>query len=221
MVWGAGLAALAGIIQFTLQFSIGLEKSSKVWRDLSAVFLGNAFGKAVFKPRLEKQWNVDKDNRAVPAFQSGKLFEQFAEDKGVEYAFKPFPCLCVGKDFFGQLFPVIRAELVFHALFDLRFPVQLRDYFVAVDGFKPFAFKAFEDSRLAARYAAGQSDGLHARIVFAEKRKSRRHRPEPSRPAGACATCSGTASLRSGLAGAKPRRIFATRFWLFAKKRPF
>jgi O-antigen ligase len=75
LVWGAGLSALTGIIQFTLQFSLGLEKSLKIWGDLSTVFLGNAFGKAVSE---NSSWLVGisgKDYfRAVSFFPDPHMF---------------------------------------------------------------------------------------------------------------------------------------------------
>lgn len=48
IVWGAGLAAVVGIVQFLLQFIIGLEQTAALWRTfITPVFLGQAFSQAV------------------------------------------------------------------------------------------------------------------------------------------------------------------------------
>lgn len=75
LVWGAGLSASIGIFQFSLQFFLGLSNSIKLWGDLSTVFLGNAFGKAVSE---NSSWLVGisgKDYfRAVSFFPDPHMF---------------------------------------------------------------------------------------------------------------------------------------------------
>jgi O-antigen ligase len=75
LVWGAGLSSLIGIFQFSLQFFLGLSKSIGVWGNLNALFLGNAFGKAVAE---NSSWLVGisgKDYfRAVSFFPDPHMF---------------------------------------------------------------------------------------------------------------------------------------------------
>jgi O-antigen ligase len=75
LVWGAGLSALVGIIQFIMQFFLGLPKSIKFWGNLSAIFLGNAFGKAVEE---NSSWLVNISGRdyfrAVSFFPDPHMF---------------------------------------------------------------------------------------------------------------------------------------------------
>jgi O-antigen ligase len=48
IVYGAGLAAFVGIIQFLLQFIVGLDATTALWRNyVSPLFLGKAFSQAV------------------------------------------------------------------------------------------------------------------------------------------------------------------------------
>lgn len=50
IVWGAGIAALIGIIQFLLQFIIGLDATATLWRNyLTPLFLGKSFSQAVLE----------------------------------------------------------------------------------------------------------------------------------------------------------------------------
>jgi len=49
LVWGAGGAALLGIIQFSLQFIFGLEETAKFWTNFITPFLGSSFSKAVME----------------------------------------------------------------------------------------------------------------------------------------------------------------------------
>ncbi|MFA6383566.1 MAG: O-antigen ligase family protein [Parcubacteria group bacterium] len=48
LVWGAGLAAVIGIVQFLSQFFIGLDQTAALWRTfITPVFLGQTFSQAV------------------------------------------------------------------------------------------------------------------------------------------------------------------------------
>ena len=48
LIWGAGIAGAIGIIQFLLQFIIGLDATAALWRNyITPVFLGSAFSQAV------------------------------------------------------------------------------------------------------------------------------------------------------------------------------
>lgn len=49
VLWGAGAAAMAGIIQFSLQFVLGLERAVELWKTIIAPFLGQSFSRAVFE----------------------------------------------------------------------------------------------------------------------------------------------------------------------------
>jgi O-antigen ligase len=49
LVWGAGGAAIVGLIQFSFQFILGLEKTIRLWADFIAHFLGSSFSQAVTK----------------------------------------------------------------------------------------------------------------------------------------------------------------------------
>jgi O-antigen ligase len=48
LTWGAAIAGAVGIIQFFLQFIIGLDAAAKIWRNyVTPIFLGKAFTQAV------------------------------------------------------------------------------------------------------------------------------------------------------------------------------
>src|SRR4030042_5244763 len=50
LVWGAGIAAAIGIIQFLLQFIIGLDATAALWRNyVTPLFLGKSFTQAVLE----------------------------------------------------------------------------------------------------------------------------------------------------------------------------
>lgn len=50
LVWGAGLAALIGLFQFALQFIIGLDATTDLWRSyIAPLFLGKSFAQAVLE----------------------------------------------------------------------------------------------------------------------------------------------------------------------------
>lgn len=50
LVWGASIVAIIGIIQFLLQFIIGLDQTAHIWRTyVTPVFLGQAFSHAVLE----------------------------------------------------------------------------------------------------------------------------------------------------------------------------
>lgn len=50
LVWGAGIAAGIGIIQFLLQFIIGLDQTAGIWRNyVTPLFLGKSFSQAVLE----------------------------------------------------------------------------------------------------------------------------------------------------------------------------
>ncbi len=50
LVWGAGIAAFIGMIQFLLQFIIGLDQTAGIWRNyVTPLFLGKSFTQAVLE----------------------------------------------------------------------------------------------------------------------------------------------------------------------------
>jgi len=69
LVWGAGLSAFIGILQFALQFIIGLENSLHFWSFLITPFLGKSFSQAVF---ANPSWLVNISG--VTVFRSVSLF---------------------------------------------------------------------------------------------------------------------------------------------------
>ena len=76
LVWGAGMAAVIGIIQFLLQFIIGLDQTVGIWRNyMTPLFLGKAFSQAVLE---YPSWlvNIDGKNflRAFSTFPDPHMF---------------------------------------------------------------------------------------------------------------------------------------------------
>lgn len=50
LVWGAGIAAAIGIVQFISQFIIGLDNTAHIWRNyVTPLFLGKSFTRAVLE----------------------------------------------------------------------------------------------------------------------------------------------------------------------------
>lgn len=49
LVYGAGFISLIGILQFILQFFIGIDATLKLWQLIISPFLGNSFSQAVFQ----------------------------------------------------------------------------------------------------------------------------------------------------------------------------
>jgi O-antigen ligase len=49
LVYGAGLISLLGILQFSLQFFIGIDETLSLWQKIIAPFLGNSFSQSVFQ----------------------------------------------------------------------------------------------------------------------------------------------------------------------------
>jgi O-antigen ligase len=63
LVWGGALAATIGIIQFSLQFTIGLEKTYAIWSDyIIWPFLGSSFGKVVLE---NPSWLVNISGKTI------------------------------------------------------------------------------------------------------------------------------------------------------------
>jgi len=76
LVWGAGLAAIIGIIQFSLQFIIGLDQTAAIWRNyITPVFLGQTFSRTV---NVYPSWLVNIGGhdylRAFAAFPDPHMF---------------------------------------------------------------------------------------------------------------------------------------------------
>lgn len=76
LVWGAGLAALVGLIQFSLQFVWGLDNILKFWAgNIAPVFLGTAFSQAVL---AYPSWLVNLGGktifRAISTFPDPHMF---------------------------------------------------------------------------------------------------------------------------------------------------
>lgn len=79
LIWGGSFAALVGIVQFFLQFAIGLEKTYRFWANyVSIPFLGNAFSKAVLE---NPSWLVNISGktylRATATFPDPHMFSFF------------------------------------------------------------------------------------------------------------------------------------------------
>jgi O-antigen ligase len=76
LIWGTGIAALAGLIQFSLQFSWGLDNILKFWAgSVAPIFLGTAFSEAVL---TFPSWlvNLGRDTvfRAISTFPDPHMF---------------------------------------------------------------------------------------------------------------------------------------------------
>jgi O-antigen ligase len=76
LVWGAGLAALVGLIQFSLQFVWGLNNVLKFWAgSVAPIFLGTAFSQAVL---AYPSWLVNLGGktifRAISTFPDPHMF---------------------------------------------------------------------------------------------------------------------------------------------------
>ena len=76
IVWGAGLATALGIIQFLLQFIIGLETTTSLWRNyVTPLFLGKEFSQTVLE---YPSWAVNIGGRdylrAFGAFPDPHMF---------------------------------------------------------------------------------------------------------------------------------------------------
>lgn len=56
IIASGSLAALTGIIQFSLPFILGLDGTLKIWRSLAYFFLGNSFGKVI---AINPSWLVN------------------------------------------------------------------------------------------------------------------------------------------------------------------
>lgn len=63
LIWGGSAAAFLGIIQFLLQFLIGLEKTYEIWANFIIwPFLGNNFGEAVLR---NSSWLVNISGKTI------------------------------------------------------------------------------------------------------------------------------------------------------------
>lgn len=69
LVWGTGIAAIIGFIQFLLQFILGLDKSLKLWASVTPYFLGSSFSQAVLE---NPSWLVNVSGRDI--FRAVSLF---------------------------------------------------------------------------------------------------------------------------------------------------
>ncbi len=79
LVWGAGLAAIAGLVQFSSQCIWGLDNLLKFWADsVSPVFLGQAFSQAVL---AYPSWLVNLGGetifRAISTFPDPHMFSMY------------------------------------------------------------------------------------------------------------------------------------------------
>ena len=75
LVWGTGIIAIIGIIQFLLQFILGLDKSLRLWASITPYFLGSSFSQAVLE---NSSWLVNVSGkdifRAVSLFPDPHMF---------------------------------------------------------------------------------------------------------------------------------------------------
>jgi len=75
LVWGAGGAAILGIIQFSLQFILGLKETTRIWANFITPFLGSSFSEAVMK---NPSWLVGISGhdffRAISVFPDPHMF---------------------------------------------------------------------------------------------------------------------------------------------------
>ena len=69
LVGGASVIATIGIIQFFLQFFLGIENSLSVWEKITTPFLGNSFSQSVFQ---YSSWLVNINNHTF--FRATSLF---------------------------------------------------------------------------------------------------------------------------------------------------
>src|SRR3989344_6059809 len=69
LVWGAGLSAIIGLVQFIIQFVAGLDYSMKLWSLVIRPFLGTAFSQAVMD---NPSWLVNLSGKTV--FRAVSLF---------------------------------------------------------------------------------------------------------------------------------------------------
>ncbi len=78
LVWGTGIAAIVGIIQFLLQFVLGLDKSLRLWASITPYFLGSSFSQAVLE---NPSWLVNVSGkdifRAVSLFPDPHMFSSY------------------------------------------------------------------------------------------------------------------------------------------------
>jgi O-antigen ligase len=76
--YGAGLISLVGIIQFSLQFFLGIKETLKLWESVVLPFLGNSFSQTVFD---YPSWLVGVSGstymRAIAFFPDPHMFSFF------------------------------------------------------------------------------------------------------------------------------------------------
>jgi len=80
LLWGGWILAISAIIQFSLQFFLGIEKSLAVWEKISLFFLGNTFSQSVFE---HQSWLVHAGGkdffRAISIFPDPHMLSYYLE----------------------------------------------------------------------------------------------------------------------------------------------
>lgn len=78
LIYGGGLASLVALIQFGLQFAIGLDQTLELWRKIMPVFLGETFSQSVLE---YSSWLVNAGGqtifRAISFFPDPHMFSLY------------------------------------------------------------------------------------------------------------------------------------------------
>lgn len=80
LTYGAGLISLIGLVQFSLQFFLGLDETLRLWQSIITPFLGNSFSQTVFE---YQSWLVGISGntymRSIAFFPDPHMFSFFLE----------------------------------------------------------------------------------------------------------------------------------------------
>lgn len=78
LTYGAGMISLIGLIQFSLQFFLGLDETLRLWQSIIVPFLGNSFSQTVFE---YQSWLVGVSGntymRSIAFFPDPHMFSFF------------------------------------------------------------------------------------------------------------------------------------------------